>query len=248
MRDRSDWMLNPRIFYKNTRRWGPLEVDLFASRLTTQLQRFFSWRPDPEAEALDAFNQDWSSIQGRGYANPPWNLVGRVLNRTQQLQVTGAGASSMEEPTMVSQSSGDVGRLPSPPSSKGRSDHTNTPNECASSIASASRLAYLRRCEDKKISGEGKDLLFASWRQKSSKSYDSLFAKWVGWCSQRHSDPVSGPISEVVNFLAHLFKEGYQYHSLNAYCSTISSVHEKVDGYEVGQHPLVSRVLKGAFN
>ena len=52
----------------------------------------------------------------------------------------------------------------------------------------------------------------------------------------------------MVNFLAHLFKEGYQYRSLNAYRSAISSVLEKVDGYEVGQHPLVSRLMKGAFN
>ena len=81
MRGRSDWMLNPRIFNKIQRKWGPLEVDTFASRLTTQLKRFFSWRPDPEAEALDAFNQNWGNLQGRGYANPPWNLVGRVLNR-----------------------------------------------------------------------------------------------------------------------------------------------------------------------
>jgi len=162
---------------------------------------------------------------------------------------TGAGGSSMEKPTMVSHSTGDAGRLPSPPSSQGKSAHANTPNECASSTASTSRLAYLRqRYEDKNISEEGKDLLLASWRQKSSKSYDSLFGKWVGWCSQRHSDPVSGPISEVVNFPAHLFKEGYQYRSLNAYRSAISSVHEKVDEYEVGQHPLVFRVLKGAFN
>lgn len=51
----------------------------------------------------------------------------------------------------------------------------------------------------------------------------------------------------MVNFLAHLFKE-YQHRSLNAYQSAISSVHEKSDRYEVGQHPLVSRVLKGAFN
>ena len=81
MRDRSDWMLNPRIFNKIQLKWGPLVVDMFASRLTTQLKRFFSWRPDPEAEALDTFNQDWNNLQGRGYANPPWNLVGRVLNR-----------------------------------------------------------------------------------------------------------------------------------------------------------------------
>ena len=25
-------------------------------------------------------------------------------------------------------------------------------------------------------------------------------------------------------------------------------MHEKVDGYEVGQHPLVSRLMKGGFN
>jgi len=51
----------------------------------------------------------------------------------------------------------------------------------------------------------------------------------------------------VVNFLAHLYKDGYQYSSINAYRSAISSVHEKIDGYDVGQHPLVSRLIKGVF-
>ena len=36
--------------------------------------------------------------------------------------------------------------------------------------------------------------------------------------------------------------------SLNSYRSAISSVHEKVDGIEVGKHPLVTRMLKGVFN
>jgi hypothetical protein len=38
MRDRSDWMLNPDVFQGIDHRLGPLEVDLFASRLTTQLR------------------------------------------------------------------------------------------------------------------------------------------------------------------------------------------------------------------
>lgn len=110
-------------------------------------------------------------------------------------------------------------------------------------------MAYFRqRWESHNVSQEAAELLLSSWRQKSSKSYDSLFHKWSSWCDRRSSDPISGPISEVVNFLAHLFSKGYQYRSLNAYRSAISSVHEKVDGYEVGQHPLVSRLLKGAFN
>jgi len=47
---------------------GALEIDLFASRLTYQLPQFFSWAPDPQAVAVDAFQQDWSQL--RGYANP----------------------------------------------------------------------------------------------------------------------------------------------------------------------------------
>ena len=82
VRDRSDWMLNPKIFQKIQVTMGPMEVDLFASWLTNQLPRFFSWRPDPLAEATDAFLQDWRNL--RGFANPPWNLVGRVLAKVKQ--------------------------------------------------------------------------------------------------------------------------------------------------------------------
>ncbi|XP_069492258.1 small ribosomal subunit protein uS2-like [Ambystoma mexicanum] len=35
----------------------PRRIDVFASRLNTQLERFFSWRTDPAAEATDSFLQ-----------------------------------------------------------------------------------------------------------------------------------------------------------------------------------------------
>ena len=81
MRDRSDWMLDPGIFHRINQTFGPIEVDLFASRLTHQCQVYFSWRPDPYAAATDAFLQDWTGM--KGFANPPWNLIGRVLAQTQ---------------------------------------------------------------------------------------------------------------------------------------------------------------------
>ena len=77
MKDRSDWMLCPEIFSKINQATGPLDVDLFASRLTYQLPDYVSWRPDPEAMATDAFTLNWAEF--RGYANPPWNLIGRTL-------------------------------------------------------------------------------------------------------------------------------------------------------------------------
>ena len=68
------------------------------------------------------------------------------------------------------------------------------------------------------------------------------------WCKQKDRNPTVGPVEDIINFLATLFSEGYQYCSLNSYRSAISATHAKVDGYTVGQHPLVVRKLKGAYN
>ena len=48
--------------------------------------------------------------------------------------------------------------------------------------------------------------------------------------------------------MADLLTQGYQTNSLNAYRSTISTVDDGVDDVDVGKHPLVARVLKGAFH
>ena len=77
--DHHNWQLDPLLFSELNQVWGPLEVDLFASRLSTQLPRSYSWRPDPCSEAVDAFSQDWSRV--RGYAFPPFSLVGRSLRQ-----------------------------------------------------------------------------------------------------------------------------------------------------------------------
>ena len=54
-RDWSDWKLDRQTFLRINAIYGPLEVDLFASRLTNQCPRYFSWRPDPYVEATDVF-------------------------------------------------------------------------------------------------------------------------------------------------------------------------------------------------
>ena len=41
--------------------------------ITTQRQRFVSWRPDPEACAVDAFTIDWGTQLN--YAFPPFTLI-----------------------------------------------------------------------------------------------------------------------------------------------------------------------------
>ena len=43
---------------------GPMKSDLFASRLTHQLPKLVSWKPDPIAIHSDAFSLDWASLRG----------------------------------------------------------------------------------------------------------------------------------------------------------------------------------------
>ena len=106
-------------------------------------------------------------------------------------------------------------------------------------------MAYLRESfTSRGISTEASNLLLSSWKTKTKSNYNSLFAKWVDWCQPRDRNPATGPIEDVINFLAYLHKKGYQYRSLNSYRSAISAVHAEVDGYPVGQHPLVTRMLK----
>ena len=83
MTDRTDWEVNPVIFQQINRLCGPLEIDLFAMRLTSQCP-LYSWRPDPSSMAIDAFLQSWKGL--KTYANPPWNLIGRILAQVQSQQ------------------------------------------------------------------------------------------------------------------------------------------------------------------
>ena len=68
MRDWSDWKLDQQVFLMIKNVYEPLEVDLFASRLTKQCHCFFSWWLDSLAEATDAFCQNWMGM--KAYANP----------------------------------------------------------------------------------------------------------------------------------------------------------------------------------
>ena len=86
MKERSDWMLCPEIFRSIQAQLGPLEIDLFASRLTKQLPTYVSWRPDPEALVTDAFSMNWNGL--KACTNPPWNMISRVLGQVGQQEAT----------------------------------------------------------------------------------------------------------------------------------------------------------------
>ena len=183
-----------------------------------------------------------------GLCQPPMELGGKGSGEgAKSGSRPDSGGANMAVTTLVSQSTGTSERNSSENRSSGGGNSANGGSKSRGNSAS-SRVAYLRQhYTSQRLSGEATTLLLSSWRKKSSQSYDSLCKKWISWCSERQADPVSGPIEDVVNFLAFLHSENYQYRSLNSYRSAIASMHAPVDGVSIGQHPLVTRLLKGAF-
>jgi len=52
----------------------------------------------------------------------------------------------------------------------------------------------------------------------------------------------------VLNFLASQFEAGLENRTLNVYRSALSATHPHIEGYNVGEHPLVVQLLQGIFN
>lgn len=57
------------------------EIDLFASRVNHQFLHYCSFRPDPTAEAIDAFTINWHTL--KSYAFLPFSIMPAVLKKIQ---------------------------------------------------------------------------------------------------------------------------------------------------------------------
>ena len=81
-----EWMPNIDIFNKAMLNFKP-DVDLFASRLNKQLDRFVSFKPDPEAIDIDTFSISWTNL--KFYVFPPFSCISRCLQKITMEKATG---------------------------------------------------------------------------------------------------------------------------------------------------------------
>ena len=79
-----EWMLNQNVFQKVCHVFGTPDLDLFASRINHQLERYVSWRPDPHALSIDAFQLNWSHTYL--YAFPPFSILPRLFKKLDEAE------------------------------------------------------------------------------------------------------------------------------------------------------------------
>ena len=159
--------------------------------------------------------------RGDGCIQPAVGEVQRVREPSMvlggQSSVTGAttaspsnpGGPCVEQPALVSSPAGDTVQLSTATSS--HTEPTPVDIQCESN-GSPTQLAAWPVAGKKfgrgGLSEAAKELLLASWTTKTSRAYDSHFKKWLAWCTERGLDHVSGPNSDVANFLADLHTQG----------------------------------------
>ena len=85
--DQLEWMLNKNIFQSICQVFGIPDIDLFASRLNAQVNRYVAWKPDPGAEAIDAFTLNWDNLFF--YAFPPFTLIAKCLQKIERDKAEG---------------------------------------------------------------------------------------------------------------------------------------------------------------
>jgi ribonuclease HI len=75
----TEWELSASAFQSIVKRFGEPVVDLFASRSNAKCSNFVSWKPDPDAIAVDAFTISWRTKYF--YAFPPFSLILKCLRK-----------------------------------------------------------------------------------------------------------------------------------------------------------------------
>ncbi len=97
------------------------------------------------------------------------------------------------------------------------------------------------------ISADAAKVIESSTSQSTKAQYRPHIQRWRIFAAERGEDPLNGSVSTVINFLAEQMKRGLGYSSLNTARSAIASITLGGEN-SLGNHPLIKKFMKGAFN
>ena len=246
----SQWILNKPIFQKLIQALGPVDVDLFASRLCRQIWKYISWHPDSHAWMVDAFQINWTP---KNICLPTFCSYRESFSQSNEGQMyIDHINTSVSFPIMVQPVIENVytkSNFHSPISkSFDRPKPKPTPILSESNISLSSMEGLRQQYSAEGLSDETTDLLESSRRPGTLHHYKKGWRKLGSWCLSRKIDSVSASVNCLLGFLSSLFSEGIKYRTINGYRSAISAYHEKTEGIPTEQYPKVCQLLSGLFN
>ena len=99
------------------------------------------------------------------------------------------------------------------------------------------------------LSDKTRCLVESSWRNSTESQYSSAWNAWLKWSVEQGISSTSPTLTQVMEYFSFLYYElKREYRTINTHRSTLSSTLAPIDGFNIGQHPLIKRQLKGIFN
>ena len=95
----------------------------------------------------------------------------------------------------------------------------------------------------KSISGTAVSLLMQSWRAGTRSQYSCYLKTWAAFCTKREVNSFQPSTKECLDFSSELYSQGLAYCAINNAISALSIYITVNDGKNVGQHPLVKRLI-----
>ena len=226
-------------------------MDLFASRACHQIPSYLSWKADPQSLGADAFQQNWKH-RGLLYAFPPFSIIEKVLLKVKTEGECNSNNTKLASTILVQSSSGiTCNRTSASTSVKqhlSKSSGPRTPSGHEQNPKTSGLESFRRSLASEGISARAAELIAGARRPGTSFNYESAWHKWVSWCGEREINPHSCHLNFILDFLAQLFEEKFEYSTIDAYRSALSAHHDKVDNQPVGKHPKVCNLMTGVFN
>jgi hypothetical protein len=114
----------------------------------------------------------------------------------------------------------------------------------------ASRLEIIRVGYQRQgFSNEVVRILLGGLRSSSQSAYQSSWVTWSNWwCIRFNFDPMSSSLNNILEFFTFLATNGKTYSTINVARSMLSSTLASVDGFQIGKHPLVTKLMDRIFN
>lgn len=162
-------------------------------------------------------------------------------------------SATMENKSLVSEDVSNVNQSSSS-STEGRllaavaSQQNQSPPVVAQT--STDGMSLVRRgLRQQNISTRTCDIMMESWRTGTTKQYRVYLDKWKNFATARNENPVHPTVANVIDFLTHLYDTGSScYSAINTARSALYAVVDLAHSpYTVGEHPLVKRLIKAAF-
>ena len=195
--------------------FGKPDIDLFASCINAQLSRYFSWRPDPNAVAIDAFNMQWENIQA--YAFPPFSLIPCLLQKIRRHKArllliapiwpTQAWFSVVLRMTTMTPIILPKVCLTLPQKPREKTPTQNTASSGVNVIRDTLRCSGFPE--------HITNVILQSWRSGTHSQYWTYHQRWLSFCSIGTINPIQPSINDVLEFLYQQYSLGIGYSALN---------------------------------